>query len=60
MGFTAAEFTAVGTVNILIPRLIPLWGFPRTILSGNGIQVCSKLSQTIYQALGERKRATSS
>ena len=30
--FTAAEFTAEGTSNILVIKLIPLWGCPRIIL----------------------------
>ena len=29
---TAAEFTAVGTANILINRHILLWGCPRNML----------------------------
>ena len=32
----------------------------RTILSDNGLQFCSKLSQVVYQLLGVRKLATSS
>ena len=42
---TAAEFTAEGTANILINRYIPLWECPRSILSDNGLQFCSKLSR---------------
>ena len=57
---TAAEFTAEGTANILVNQYIPLWGCPRTILSDNGLQFCSKLSQAVYQLLGVHKRATSS
>ena len=41
---TAAEFTAEGAANILINRYIPLWGCPRSMLSDNGLQFCSKLS----------------
>ena len=41
---TAAEFTAEGTANILVTQYIPLWGCPRTILSDNGLQICSNLS----------------
>ena len=52
---TAAEFTAEGTANVLVKRCIPLWGCPRTILSDNGLQFCSKLSQAVYQLLGARK-----
>ena len=57
---TAAEFTAEGTANILVNRYIPLWGCPHSILSDNGLQVCSKLSQAVYNLLGVRKIATSS
>ena len=39
-------------------QYIPLWESPRTILSDNGLQFCSKLSQ--YQMLGVDKLATSS
>ena len=57
---TAAEFTAEGTANILVNQYIPLWRSPRTILSANGLQVCSKLSQAVHQLLGVHKLATSS
>ena len=57
---TAAEFTPEGTADILMNQYIPLWGCPRTILSDNGLQFCSKLSQAVYQLLGEHKLATSS
>ena len=53
---TAAE----GMANIVINRYIPLWGCPRSILSNNGIQFCSKLSNAVYKLLGVRKMATSS
>ena len=56
---TAAEFTAEGTANVLMNQYIPLWGCPRTILSDNRLQFCSKLSQAIYQLLDVHKRATS-
>ena len=36
--FTAAEFTAEGTANILINRYNPLWGYPCSILSDSGLQ----------------------
>ena len=52
---TAAEFTAEDTAYILINRYIPLWGCPRSILSDNGNQFCSKLSQAVYNLLGVRK-----
>ena len=52
---TAAEFTAEGTANVLVNKYIPLWGCPRTILSDNGPQFCSKLSQAVYRLLGVRK-----
>ena len=57
---TTAEFTAEGTANILVNQYIPLWGCPRTILSDNGLQFCSKFSQAAYQLLGAHKLATSS
>ena len=57
---TAAEFTAEGTANILINRYIPLWECPRSILSDNGVQLCSKLSQAVYKLLGVQKIVTSS
>ena len=41
-------------------QYIPLWGCPRTILSDNGLQFCSKLSQSVYQLLGVHKLAKSS
>ena len=57
---TAGEFTAEGTANILANQYIPLWGCRRTILSDNGLQFFSKLSQGAYQLLGGHKLATSS
>ena len=57
---TAAEFTAEGTANILVNQYIPLWGFPRAILSDNGLKLCSKPSQAVYQLLGVRKLSSSS
>ena len=39
---------------------ISLWGFPRTILADNGLQVCSKLSHAVYQLLGVHKLALNS
>ena len=57
---TAAEFTTEGIADNLANQDIPLWGCPRTILSDNGLQFCSKLSQAVYQLLGVCKLATSS
>ena len=57
---TAAEFTAEGPANIPVNQYIPLWACPRTILSDNGMQFCSKLSQALYLLLGVHKLATSS
>ena len=58
---TTAEFTAEGSADaILVNQYIPLWGYPCTVLSDNGLQFCSKLSQAVYLLLGERKLATSS
>ena len=56
---TAAEFTAEGTVNILVNRYIPLWRCPSTLLSDNGPQFCAQLATTVYQLLGIRKLTTS-
>ena len=55
---TAAEFTAEGAANILINRYIPPWRCPRSILSDNGLQVSSKLSQAVYKLPGVRKITT--
>ena len=57
---TDAEFTAEGAVIILVNQYIPLWGCPRTILSENGLQFCSKISQAVDQLLGVHELATSS
>ena len=57
--FTAAEFTSEGTANTMINRYIPLWGCPRSMLSDNGLQLCSKLLHAVYKLLGVQKIATS-
>ena len=57
---TAAEFTAEGTANILVNKFVPSRGCPRTIRSDNGLQFCSKLSESVYQLLVVRKLATNS
>ena len=46
--------------NILVCKYIPLWGCSRTILSDNGLQSSSKLSQAVYQLLRGGKLAPSS
>ena len=56
----AAEYTAEHTANILINRYVPLWKYPRSILSDKGFQFCSKLSHAVYKLPGVRKIATSS
>ena len=57
---TVAEFTAEGTANIQVNQYVPLSGCPSAILSDNGLQFWSKLSQAVYQLLGVHKLATSS
>ena len=57
---THAEFTAGGTANLLTNEYNPSWGLSRNNLSDNGLQVCAKVSQPVYQLLGEHKLATSS
>ena len=52
---TAAKFTAEGTASVLIDRCIRLSGCPRSILSGNGLQFCSKISYAVDEFLGVRK-----
>ena len=52
---TAAEVTAEAKANILINRYSPPWGCPRSILSDNGLQFCSKLSHIVHKLLGIRK-----
>ena len=49
---TDAGVTAQGTANAPINRCIPLWGCPRSILSNNGLQFCSKLSSAACELLG--------
>ena len=51
---TAAEFTAEDTANIPVNKYIPLWRCPRTIISDNGLQFCSRLPQAVYQLMGVR------
>ena len=57
---TAAEFTAEDTANIPVNKYIPLWRCPRTIISDNGLQFCSRLPQAVYQLMGVRTFAASS
>ena len=52
-----AEFTAQDTV--LVNNYIPLWGYPVSLLSDNGLHFCFKLSPAVYNLLGMRKIATS-
>ena len=56
----AAQFTATGTADILIGQYIPLWGSPVTLISDNGQQFTSKLSNAICERLGINKISTSS
>ena len=57
---TAAGFIPEGAANILINRYIALWGCPRSMLSDNGLQFCSKLSHAVCKLLGVRNFSTSS
>ena len=56
---TAAQFTASGTADILIDRHITLWGYPETLISDNGQQVDSKLSNAVYDCFSINKINTS-
>lgn len=51
-----------GTANVLINKYIPLWGYPRRLLSGHGLQETSRSFRKLYtcKLLGVRKVATSS
>ena len=57
---SAANFTAAGTANIFVNHYIPSWGCPARLLSDNGSQFSSDLSQAIYKLLGTTKLHTSS
>ena len=57
---TEAESTASGTADILVDHYIPLWGCPVSLLSDNGLQLCSNLSRALYERLGINKTATCS
>lgn len=48
------EFTAEGNADILVNRYMPLWGYPISILSGNGLRFFSKLSVAILNRLSRR------
>ena len=54
----ATEFTAEGTANILGNRFIPLWGYPSTLLSDNGLQFCAQLATAVYKRMGIHKLTT--
>ena len=56
---TAAQFTTGGTADILIDRNTTLWGYPETLISDNGQQVASKLSNAVYDRFGISKINTS-
>ena len=59
-GVAAAQFTAVGTADMLIDQYIPLWGCPVTLISDNGLRFTASLSNAIYELLGTNKTSTSS
>ena len=43
----AAQFTAVGTADILVNDYIPKWSYPKSFLTDNGRQFCSALSSAV-------------
>ena len=55
----AAQFTAVGTADIVVNDYIPKWGCPKSLLSDNGRQFCSELSSAVCRMMGIRKLTTS-
>eukprot|EP00752_Nemacystus_decipiens_P017591 g15764.t1 len=56
---TQAQFTAEGTVDILVHRHIPLWGCAVSLLPDNAKHLSSKLPDTIHKSLGISKIHTS-
>lgn len=56
---TASEYTAEGTVNILVSRYISLWGYPSTISSKNGRHFCAQFATTGYKLVDIFKVITS-
>lgn len=53
-----AELTAEGTPTVWL-LCLPLWSYPASILSGNGLQSCSKCSVVILIRLCVRQITTS-
>lgn len=47
--FSAAEFAAEGTADILVNKYTSLWGCPVRIHSHNGLQLFSKLAHAIFK-----------
>lgn len=56
---TDADFIAEGTADILVNKYMPLWGYPTSILSDNGLHFCSKFYVAILKRLRVRKFTTS-
>lgn len=49
------EFTAAGTVRILVPDYINIWGFPKQLRTDKGLQLCADLSKEICDLNGIKK-----
>lgn len=47
-----AQFTALGTADILVNDCIPNWGCSKSLLTDNGMQLCSGLSSAVRRMLG--------
>ena len=60
LAVTTVEFTAEGTTNSLVNHSIPLWGYPSTPLSDNGLQFCDQLATVVYKLLAVHKLTVSS
>ena len=57
---TETEFTASGAFGMLIDRYTLLWECPGTLVSEDGLPLCSQLSCALYERLGNNKITTGS